>query len=123
VSRLADQRAALLRVLDGAGVRTATGLPLPAPCVLVEPGDPWSELVRGSAGRGRVSRWRLSAVAGAADRLAAYDELADLVDRVDVGLRTLAGVELPAWARPAEQELATGARAFATVATIQYASS
>jgi hypothetical protein len=124
MSRLGDERAAILAALVNAGIRTATTGKLAAPVVLVEPGDPWSEPHRlgSGAGRGRVSRWRLTAIAGAADRNGAYDELADLVDRVDVAVRTLQGAELPSWARPIEQEVAGTRVAFATIATIQYAS-
>lgn len=124
MSRLGDERRAILDALTGAGVRTATAGQLSAPCVLVEPGDPWSEPRRlgSSAGRGRTSRWRLTAIASAADRNAAYDELAVLVDQVDHGLRTLNGIELPSWARPIEQDVAGVRQALAAVATVQYAS-
>jgi len=122
VSSLGDARGAILAALAAAGVRTATTGQLAAPCVLVEPGDPWTEPHRLASVRGRVSRWRLTAVAGAADRNAAYEELGDLVDRVDVALKTLQGVDLPAWARPLEAEVAGSRQAFSTVTTVQYAS-
>jgi hypothetical protein len=87
--------------------------------VLVEPGDPWATWERMP---GRTSRWRLTAIAGAADQMAAYDELAELVDLVDAALPD--GAQRPTWARPALQAVARESRqAFATIATIQYASS
>jgi hypothetical protein len=119
VSRLADDRGAILAALEATGIRTATGGMLTAPCVLVEPGDPWSEPRRLPA---RVSRWRLTAIAGAVDTLAGQDELAELVDRVDVALRSIAGVQLPTWARPAPIEIADGVKRAAVLGTIQYAS-
>ena len=80
-------------------------------------------MVGAAAAPGRNSRWRLTAIAGAADRLAAYDELGELVDRVDAALRKLDGAELPTWARPLETDVAGPRAAFAAIATIQYASS
>jgi hypothetical protein len=125
VSRLGDERAAIVAALEAQGVRVATTAQLSAPCVLVEPGDPWTEPGRlgASSGRGRTSRWRLWAIAGAADRNAAYDEIATLIDQADHGIRSLAGAELPTWARPLEQDVAGTRLAFASIATIQYASS
>jgi len=124
MTRLGDERAAILAALVNAGIRTATTGKLAPPCVLVEPGDPWSEPRRlgSSSGVGRLSRWRLTAIALAADKDGAYDELADLVDRVDVAVRTLQGAELPSWARPMNQSPAEARASFATVATIQFAS-
>ena len=124
MSRLADERAAIVGALAAAGVRTATTGRIATPCVLVEPGDPWSEPHRLAGTRGRVSRWRLTAIAGAADRNAAYDELATLVDLVDVALKGLGrSSELPSWARPVETEVAGTRAAFASIATIQHTSS
>lgn len=120
MSRLADERGAILAALEAGGIRTAIGGKLTAPCVLVEPGDPWSEPRRAP---GRVGRWRLTAIAGAVDTLAAVDELADLVDRVDAALRPLDGAQLPTWARPTTTPIADGVTRPATVATITYASS
>ena len=119
MSELSAARDRILAALEAGGVRTATSGKVAPPAVLVEPGDPWSTPRRLP---GRVSRWRLTAIAGAADRVAAYDELGDLVDLVDAALRKLDGAELPTWARPLETDAATRA-AFAAIATIQYASS
>jgi hypothetical protein len=117
MSELSVARTSVIDALDAAGIRTATGGKLAAPCVLVEPGDPWTEPRRLP---GRVSRWRLTIVAGTVDTTAAVDELADLVDRVDVALRTISGAQLPSWARPVEVELA-GVRRGVTIGTIQLA--
>lgn len=119
MSRLAEDRTVILEALNAGDVRTATGGQLAAPCVLVEPGDPWSEPRRLP---GRVSRWRLSAIAGAADTLAGYDELAELVDRVDAALRTIDGCQLPTWAGPTIVDVGDGVLRRRTAGTIQYAS-
>lgn len=122
MSRLGDERAAILTALEAGGIRTATGGKLSAPCVLVEPGDPWSDPRRGGLGT-RVGRWRLTAIAGAVDTSAGVEELAELVDRVDAALRPLDGAQLPTWARPTTIELGDGVSRPAAVGTIQYASS
>ena len=119
MSRLVDERAAIAGALEAGGIRVATTGAIAAPCVLLEPGDPWSEPRRAP---GRVGRWRLTAIAGVADTTAALGELGELVDLVDVALRRLDGAQLPTWGRPVELELA-GLRRAVTVATIQYASS
>lgn len=120
MSELSAARDRILGALEAGGVRVASTGKLAPPVVLVEPGDPWSTPRRAP---GRTSRWRLTAIAGAADKLAAYDELGELVDLVDAALRKLDGAELPTWARPVNQSAAGERAAFAAVATIQYASS
>ena len=51
---------------------------------------------------GRDSRWQLTIVAGAGDSDAAFDELAEIVDRVDAAIRDarLAGCGYPTWSKP-----------------------
>lgn len=110
---LADELAALLAALEAGGIRAATGGQLAAPCVLVEPGDPWSEPVRMP---GRLSRWRLSAIAGAVDTSASVAELAELVDRVDAAIPR---GQAPTWGRPTVIDAPDGVRRLASVATIQ----
>ena len=122
MSRLGDERSTILAALEAGGIRTATGGKLAAPCILLEPGDPWTEPRRAAPTRGRVSRWRLSAIPAAVDTVAAIDELAGMIDEADAALRTISGLELPSWARPIEQEIA-GIRRAVSIATIQYASS
>jgi hypothetical protein len=119
VSSILVSRAALLDALAGAGVRTATGGRLTAPCVLVEPGDPWSSPARMP---GRNGAWRLTALAGKADTEAAYAALGDLIDAVDAALRSLAGAQLPTWSRPLDLEYG-GTVYAATSATVAFASS
>jgi len=112
-----SDRAALLAAFDAAELRTATTGKLSAPCVHIEPGDPWSVPARLP---GRVSRWRLTAIAGKADSEGAYATLGDLIDGIDSALRTVPGCELPAWAKPSDYAI-DGVPYAATVATIQLA--
>jgi hypothetical protein len=116
VPRLTDERALILAALETGAVRTATAGRLAAPVVLVEPGDPWSEPARLP---GRVSRWRLTAIAGRADTEQAYAELAALVDAVDAALRGLPGCSLPTWAMPRDVTL-EGVPYAASLGTITY---
>jgi hypothetical protein len=113
MSRTMSDRAALLAAFDAAELRTATTGKLSAPCVHIEPGDPWSVPAR-LPGRGR--RGRRSALAGQG----AYATLGDLIDGIDSALRTVPGCELPAWAKPSDYAI-DGVPYAATVATIQLA--
>jgi len=110
-------RETLLAAFDAADVRTATTGKLSAPCVHVEPGDPWSVPVRLP---GRVSRWRLTAIAGRADSEGAFATLGDLIDAVDIALRAVPGCELPTWAKPSDYSI-DGVPYAATVSTVQLA--
>jgi len=98
MSRLSDARERLADALEGSGLRTATGGRFAAPAVLIEPAEPWIERTRAS--RALESRWKLSAIALAGDSGAAYDELAELVDKIDAALLSLRGVSLPTWGAP-----------------------
>jgi hypothetical protein len=118
-SAIMATRARILEALEAGGVRSATGGKYAAPCVLVEPGDPWSEPRRLP---GRVTRWRLTAIAGRVDTEGAYEQLGEFVELVDVALLTVAGVQLPAWAMPHDYRLGDVTYA-ATIATVQLASS
>jgi len=113
-----DDRARILLALETADVRTATGGKLSAPCVVVEPGDPWSEPRRLP---GRVSRWRLMALASKPDTEGSFGELGDLIDRVDGALRTVPGCELPAWSKPTDYSIG-GVPYAGTVAIVQISS-
>jgi hypothetical protein len=114
VSRLLDARAELVAALEAAGLAAATGPRFAAPCVLVEPGEPWSSP---AAMPGRSSHWKLTLVAGRSDSEAALEVLAELVDRVDTALRTIAGVQLPTWGHPDDITL-EGVPYGVTVATV-----
>jgi hypothetical protein len=103
MSRLGATREALAAALEGSGVRTATGGRFAAPCILIEPGEPWIDR-ESPSNRLRV-RWRLTAIAGRSDTAAAYDGLADLIDLVDTALLSLRGVSLPSWGAPHDQQL------------------
>jgi hypothetical protein len=113
-----DDRARILAALEAVGVRTATTGKLSAPVVHVEPGDPWSEPRRLP---GRVSRWQLTAYAGATDSEGNFATLGDLIDSVDTALRTLPGCELPAWSKPADYTVG-GVPMAGAMATVQYSS-
>lgn len=121
MSALLDGRAALLAALEAAAIATATSSgSFAAPCVIVEPGDPWTVPVRLP---GRLSRWRLTAVAGRADTEGSLELLADLVDQVDAALRVVDGLQLPSWSRPVDRPIGTdSARYGLTVATVQLSS-
>jgi len=98
MSRLAAAREQLADVLEGSGIRTATGGRFAAPVVLIEPGEPWID--RDSPSNRLQVRWKLTAIAGANDSGAAYDELAQLVDDLDAALLSLRGASLPSWGAP-----------------------
>jgi len=116
VSALLDSRARITAALEAAEVATATSSgSFAAPCVIVEPGDPWSEPDRLP---GRRSRWRLTAVAGRVDSESALVLLGDLVDAVDAALRLVPGLQLPTWTRPVDRTIA-GVAYGMTTATVQ----
>jgi hypothetical protein len=116
-NRLTASRGELLAALEAAGIAHSTTGKFAAPCVLVEPGDPWAA-VDLSLGARRVGRWRLTLVAGRADSAGSLERLADLVDATDAALLTVPGVQLPTWARPFDTTL-DGAAYAATAATVQ----
>lgn len=117
MSSLVASRARILAALAAGDIAVATGGRFSAPCVIVEPGDPWASWERMP---GRVYRWRLTAVGGRADSEGSLEELAELVDRIDAALLDPAAsrsTQLPAWARPVDTML-DGVSYAATVATI-----
>lgn len=116
MSQLLEARARLQSALETAGVRTATTGRLSAPCVLIEPGDPWTEPVGLPR---RLSRWRLTALGGKADSEGSFAALADLIDGCDIGLRTIDGVSLPTWQRPADYGMPDGLTYAGSIATVQ----
>lgn len=94
----------LVGAFAAADVRTATTGKLAAPVVHIEPGDPWSEpsQLRGGSGGRRLTRWRLTAIAGRADSDSAFAILGGLIDRIDDALLTIDGAQLPVWAKPTD---------------------
>jgi len=108
-------RQLIVDALDAAQLRPATTGQLAAPCVIVEPGDPWSAPERLPR---RLTRWRLTAVAGRADTEGAIATLADLIDAVDAALLTVPGLQLPSWAKPFDASL-DGIPYAASAATVQ----
>lgn len=105
MSAALESRDRITGALEAGDVRTATGGKFAAPCVLVEPADPWSEPVRMP---GRLFRWRLTAVGGRTDTGASYAELGELIDRIDAALRAPGvsrSIGLPAWSMPVDQTL------------------
>jgi hypothetical protein len=113
-----DDRDRIVGALELAGIRTATTGKLSAPAVHVEAGDPWTEPRRLP---GRVSRWRLTALAGRPDSEGSLAQLGELVDLVDTALRTVPGCELPTWAKPTDYTI-DGVPYAGTVSTVQISS-
>lgn len=119
MSRLLDARDAILTALEVAGLKAFTTGRLTAPCILVEPGDPWSGPSQLRGGGRRLTRWQLTAIAGKANSAGAYAALATLVDGVDTALLDLRDCQLPVWAQPHDYLLGSVPYA-ASVATIEY---
>jgi hypothetical protein len=120
-SRLIAARELILAALTAGGVKVATTGRLAAPCVHVEPGDPWAEpaYLKGTSSGRRLSRWRLTAIAGRADSEASFVTLGELVDAVDDAMIALANGPRPTWAKPTDY-LIDGVPYAASVATIEY---
>ena len=98
---LKTSRGELLAALDTAGIRVYYGMgTFQSPCVRIFPAEPWVE-ASGMAGGRRTQHWEVWCVAGKSDAIANYDELEDLVQRVNGALVGLAGWSHPAWRRPA----------------------
>ena len=116
MSRLGESRDTITAALAAAGLTVSTTGKFAAPCVLVEPGEPWAGL--NVLARARVAHWRLTLVAGRADSAGALDSLMALVDATDAAILTLPGVSLPTWARPFDATLDGSAYA-ATQGTIE----
>lgn len=98
MSRLSDARDVLADALTGSGIRIAYGGRFAAPCLLLEPADPWID--RATVSPRVITRWKVTAIANAADTEAAYDGLGDLIDATDKALLSLRGVSLPPWGAP-----------------------
>lgn len=111
-----DTRARILAALEAGGVSASATGQFHAPCVIVEPGDPWTAQSRM---RGRLlARWQLTALAGKTDSEAAFAALGALADAVDAALLAIDGVQLPAWSMPTDRTLGNVPYA-AMVATIE----
>jgi hypothetical protein len=117
-SRLAATRDRLADALDGSGIRTALGGRFSAPCVLIEPAEPWID--RDTPSSRLQVRWKLTAIAGRTDTAAAYDALADLIDAVDVALLSLRGVSLPTWGAPHDLTLGNVAHPASVAVVLMY---
>jgi hypothetical protein len=114
-SSLMADRQRILDALELAEVPTATDGQIAPPCVLVEPGSPWSAPDRLP---GRRSRWRLTLFAGRAS--GSLEQLAELVDQVDTALRPVA-VSSPIWGQPYDTRPADpqAVRYAVTIATVE----
>ena len=115
MSGILEARQRILDALEGAGVRSSTTGAFAAPCVLIEPGDPWSAPDRLPR---RLCRWRCTAVAGRADAEGALELLGELIESVDTAFLTVDGLQLPSWAKPFDAQL-DGIPYAASVATVQ----
>jgi hypothetical protein len=114
--RLIAARERIADALVGSGLRVAYGGRFAAPCVLLEPAEPWIE--RATASRNLRTRWRVTAIAGRTDTEAAYDELAAMIDATDAALLSLRGASLPSWGAPHDVTLGNVAHP-AAVGTIE----
>ena len=119
MTQLLAARQLILEALEAAGISSATTQRFSAPCVHVEPGDPWTEPARLP---GRTSRWRLTALAGRTDSEGAYLALAELIDQTDTALRSIPGCQLPSWSKPADYVIGEQTHA-GSVATVTLATS
>ena len=117
-SRVMRARARLADALEGSGVRTALGGRFAAPCVLIEPGEPWVSRERASSSL--EVHWKLTAIAGRTDTGAAYDALGALIDEVDRALLSLRGVSLPSWGAPHNVDLGNVSHAASTGVVLMY---
>lgn len=98
---LNDARTLLLAGLTAAGIDTFYGWgAFSAPCARVFPGEPWVAL-SGLAGGRRTQRWEVWAVAGRADSAATFDEMEDLVQRINDAVEQMARFGQLEWRRPA----------------------
>lgn len=118
MSRAIDARNRLAEALSAAGVRTAYGGRFAAPCVLIEPAEPW--ILRETVGRSLRISWRLTAIAGRSDTGAAYEELGEFVDSVDRALLTIRGVSLPSWGAPHNVDLGNVQHAASSAAVLMH---
>lgn len=116
MSRLSSSKSAIVAALSGTLTVATTGK-FSAPCVLIEPGDPWASA--DNLGKRRIARWRLTLVAGRADTDGIHDTLATMIDTVDTALLTIPGLQLPNWGRPFDGQL-DGVTYAVTLATIQH---
>jgi hypothetical protein len=117
MSSLIESRARIASALEAGGIAVGTSGRFAAPCVLLEPGDPWAEWARMP---GRVYRWRLTALGARADSEGALAQLAELVDSIDVALLApdaSRSTQLPTWSRPLDLML-DGVSYAATFATV-----
>lgn len=99
---LRSARASLMVALTNADIDTYYGWgAFSAPCARVFPGEPWVEGGGGLAGGMRVQRWEVWAVAGRVDASASFDELEDLVQRINDAIEPLNEWSHVEWRRPA----------------------
>ena len=102
---LKSARAELLAALDAAGIRVYYGMgTFQSPCARIFPAEPWID-ESGMLGGRRSQHWEVWAVAGKSDAIANYDELEDLVQRINDALVALSGWSHPAWRRPAVTDM------------------
>jgi len=118
MSRLGASREQLAGALEGSGIRTAIGGRFAAPAVLIEPAEPWID--RDSPSSRLQVRWKVTAIASGSDTGAAYDQLAELVDAIDVALLSLRGVSLPSWGAPRDITLANVAHPASVAIVLMY---
>jgi hypothetical protein len=115
---LKSARAELLAALDSADIRAYYGVgTFQSPCARVFPAEPWVA-ISGYAGGRRTQSWEVWAIAGKGDATANFDELEDLVQRINDALVNLSGWSYPTWRRPANTDMG-GTRYLACRGTVE----
>ena len=106
---LESSRRNLMLALEGAGIDTYFGWgPFAAPCARIFPGEPWVALRDGQLGGQRRQRWEVWAVAGKVDSNASYEDMEDLVQRINAAMELEQAWTHMEWRRPAITEMSGG---------------
>lgn len=115
---LTTTRAALLARLTDAGIDAYYGWgPFSAPCARIIPAEPWVAS-SGLAGGRRTQRWEVWAVAGKVDSGATFDELEELVIKINDAINGMPDWSHVEWHRPTSTEMG-GARYLASRGQIE----
>lgn len=118
MSRAISARTRLSDALTGSGVRVTFGGRFAAPCVLIEPAEPW--IARERASSNVQVRWNVTAIAGRSDTAGAYDVLGELIDTIDRAILSIRGVSLPSWGAPHNVDLGNVSHAASTATVLMF---
>lgn len=101
-------RAQLLVALEAANIDAYYGWgAFSAPCARIFPGEPWVNL-SGLAGGRRTQQWEVWAVAGKVDSNATFEEMEDLVQRINDAINDMSGWGHVQWRRPTITDMSGG---------------